>query len=1108
MINISRMERKRYLDRGGGAFRLILSLLLTAAMAAGFFGQNSRNVYAAARTVTIKQGAIEWYAPGDQGGTTVKWVTHIDGEPVDLDEVPGVSRSYAYCVQPSKKTPADGTYNIVLVEDDDKGTIAKMRKLIYYLPGAYGYTKVTKKRWFSNNNTGASAYSLGHIALSYLYAKDDAWNGEVGNAIKNKVFSILDDLGNLSNPPDDFEVFWIRIEGHQDVFGAFNKSEYGKAAVKKSSSLENVSEGNSEYSLSGAEYTLYHDEKCSEPAKTKDGKAAVIVTKADGSSDSIEVETGNYYIKETKAPKGYAKDKGVYSIEAIKDKTTTFNALEQPITDKVGVLLNKSDRNKGGGKAQGDASLAGAVFRFDYYDAQIGSATAASSSGNPKAVWHFITGSDGKISGSNPKFAEGFENSKLYRDAEGNIVFPLGTYVISEVKAPLGYKLSSEKKVVNITEDGSDSAYVKTYNEKTVFDEDVVKGGVKLLKIDNDLDEANAQGDAKLSAAEFTVYNKSRESVVVNGKEIAAGAAALTIKCDEKGVAASTANALPYGSYAIRESKAPEGYLINSNWEKSFSIREDGKVIDLAGESVRESVMRSGIQIVKRDKELSKSEAQGAADLDGIEMTIRNVSDHDIVVRADFGSAEDKVDWKKPAPKKDLFDAEKIRIVKPGEDAGKIVTHWNEDKKAYTAETLSDDLPYGSYTIRETKTGSSYQRTDKTEHRFEIREDGTVYAYDDKDMGEILSFDNYVYRSDIQGTKIGDGDSRRLSYIPFKIISVSNGETHVVVSDNNGFFSTADRRTRDEIEEEEGTDTSRNKNPFDDLLGAEGIKKAELQQRASQMRMGVWFGTGEHGSMAEMDASAGALPYDSYIIEEMPCDGNEGYTMQKFFFTVDEKSRNGLVDLETITNDIPEIGTKASVDGNNRGVSPAKQTELTDVIEYSGLKPMTKYIAKGRLVDKSSGEIVRDAAGVEITAEKEFTTVLSKGTTKVVFTFDGSNMNGAEAVCFEKVYDMQGHLIATHEDLNDENQTVIWSEDKHVPVLQETPVTPEKPDEPDSPADPEKPDKPDSPDKPKKPHSPDTGDGMSMKLLYCLAAIAVSLEALLLTVKRRNDRLN
>ena len=57
-----------------------------------------------------------------------------------------------------------------------------------------------------------------------------------------------------------------------------------------------------------------------------------------------------------------------------------------------------------------------------------------------------------------------------------------------------------------------------------------------------------------------------------------------------------------------------------------------------------------------------------------------------------------------------------------------------------------------------------------------------------------LTFDDYVYRSDVQGTKIADSTSERFSFVPFKIISVTNGETHVVVTDKNGFFSTKDRK--------------------------------------------------------------------------------------------------------------------------------------------------------------------------------------------------------------------------------------------------------------------------------------------------------------------------
>jgi DNA-binding protein WhiA len=55
----------------------------------------------------------------------------------------------------------------------------------------------------------------------------------------------------------------------------------------------------------------------------------------------------------------------------------------------------------------------------------------------------------------------------------------------------------------------------------------IIRGGVKLSKIDNDLDENYAQGDATLAGAEFTIYNKSKESIMVDGKEIAVDGEAL-----------------------------------------------------------------------------------------------------------------------------------------------------------------------------------------------------------------------------------------------------------------------------------------------------------------------------------------------------------------------------------------------------------------------------------------------------------------------------------------------------------------------------------------------------------------------------------------------------
>lgn len=556
-----------------------------------------------------------------------------------------------------------------------------------------------------------------------------------------------------------------------------------------------------------------------------------------------------------------------------------------------------------------------------------------------------------------------------------------------------------------------------------------IRGGFRLQKIDNDLDEQYAQGDATLEGAEFTAFNKSGHAVFLGEKKINQGEAAVTIMTDKNGLAKSAADALPYGDYLVKETKAPAGYLLNEKWSRAISIRKDGEIIDITSDPVKEEIQRGGVQIVKRDKELKKSEALGGADLNGIEMTIKNVSGHDVLVRSDIGSAENKVDWKVLSSKKDLIDSGKVKRVKSGEDMGKITVHWNEEKKAYTAETLPDDLPYGTYTIRETKTSRTYQRTDKSEHMFKIREDGKTVSYDNGQNEMALTFADYVYRSDVQGTKIGDGDSRRFAFVPFKITAASNGETHVVVTDKNGFFSTKDRRAAGDLDEEEGKDNARRQNPFDDLLNEKQISAESLKKRAEQIRCGVFFGTGQFGSKAAMIAGAGALPYDTYTIEEMRCENNKGYVLQKFSFTVDEKTRTGTVDLETITDDLITIGTKAKAENTGMNLSAAeKDVKLMDTVSYTNLVPGKEYVLKGKLMDQKTGkELLVD--GKPVVSQKKFVPEKKDGTVDVEFTFSGAGLAGTSTVVFEDLYENDVN-IASHADIHDEGQTIHFPEVK------------------------------------------------------------------------------
>ena len=494
--------------------RWVLTIVLALSLVlSGMLGLATEEVSAAADNVTLKYGTTLIYGNLISGFTTVKWVTHVDGKELDLDDEPGVSRSYAYCVQPKETAPPAGTYKVTLVDDDDSGKISKMRKLIYYLPGSYGYTKVTKKRWFSGKNV-EDAYIIGHLALSWIHSNysesSDVW-GEAPAAIVEKSKYIVDDLKNLPDPPDDFEVFWVKVHGKQDVFDAFYNTEYGAAKVKKDSANTAITNDNSCYSLKGAEYTLYEDSECKTAAKQKDGSKAVVTIKADGESDPVTVETGTYYIKETKAPKGYALDKKVYTVEVVKGKTSTVAARDIPKSNEAGLLIQKVDKETGLPIPQGAASLEDAEYTVSYYDvyptdgmseAEMASAVSGKKPAtieNKEATWVFKTDEQGRIDMSQPdRYLIQDRSASFYRNSAGNPVFPIGIISIKETKAPEGYLTDETVRYASVTESGSAEKLtaLKAFTDDRALKEQVIRGDVSLSKA--------AEGRQRMQGIEFS----------------------------------------------------------------------------------------------------------------------------------------------------------------------------------------------------------------------------------------------------------------------------------------------------------------------------------------------------------------------------------------------------------------------------------------------------------------------------------------------------------------------------------------------------------------------------------------------------------------------------
>lgn len=121
---------------------------------------------------------------------------------------------------------------------------------------------------------------------------------------------------------------------------------------------------------------------------------------------------------------------------------------------------------------------------------------------------------------------------------------------------------------------------------------------------------------------------------------------------------------------------------------------------------------------------------------------------------------------------------------------------------------------------------------------------------------------------------------------------------------------------------------------------------------------------------------------------------------------------------------IPEIKTTlVDKDTGEHITSQNKTITLTDTVKYTSLKPNVEYNMVGTLMDKETGEAIKDSNGAPIQANTKFTPTTSNGTVDVVFTFKNVELKSKTIVAFE-VLQYQGQVVATHSDINDVDQSV------------------------------------------------------------------------------------
>lgn len=162
------------------------------------------------------------------------------------------------------------------------------------------------------------------------------------------------------------------------------------------------------------------------------------------------------------------------------------------------------------------------------------------------------------------------------------------------------------------------------------------------------------------------------------------------------------------------------------------------------------------------------------------------------------------------------------------------------------------------------------------------------------------------------------------------------------------------------------------------------------------------------------------VPYGNWLIKELqPADG---YLSNDEIYPV-RISENGQTIGITVVNDrIPEIGTKATVNGEKIATAEGDIT-IEDTVSYKHLIPGKAYTLKGILMDKATGKAFL-VDGKELTAEVTFTPEESCGEVTVCFIFDGSKITKqTDLVVFETLY-RDGTELVAHADIEDGGQTV------------------------------------------------------------------------------------
>ena len=394
-----------------------------------------------------------------------------------------------------------------------------------------------------------------------------------------------------SNYPLNFHAMLLKLANSQDIgFGYYTDTlelnlevdwpdEATVKIIKKDKGSNAL--------LAGAVYGIYADEACTKlikkmPATNAKGESEVKITKT---QDTV-------YLREISGPSGYVLDTKAYGVKLVVGQTASKNLTDK---EQKGALTIYKE-----GEVLTGAAVTENGVTFTYEKRKL-----------KGAVYSVYAGADIKAADGTLIYKKGaLVKDNLVTGDDGSVTLKdlyLGTYTVTETKAPDNYVCKGESKTVELVYAGQT---VEVQTGSATFLNECQKTAVRVEKQDEETKNPLSGGIYGLYAA---------EDIKVDGKTVVPKGTLIekaTTGADGK---ASYKAELPINySYSIREIQAPELYLRNSEdtYTFTFKFTNDKEEKVNFSHTFTNKRVNATIDLVKEDSETGNS-AQGDAVFEG-----------------------------------------------------------------------------------------------------------------------------------------------------------------------------------------------------------------------------------------------------------------------------------------------------------------------------------------------------------------------------------------------------------------------------------------------------------------------------------------------------------